>query len=280
MVRQVPIETILKFERMIGEANTDSTTMNRLWRLFSDFQDLNPHENRTVQVGLFVVDMVQQGLKPSSAITYSRLLLEAASRSGQPFTGPIMTDILKCLNLQDAMTEVEHAPDIDPELAWRIVLAMEGKPRLTGFCLLAIGARCADAERLTSASFRFNAEGRLFVSFRVTKNHRSANSAYSISLVPQHLVPELVEVIRQPSKTPIATLTCADFNKEVAKIVTKLGIRQGITSYSFRRCFVQHVIADNVTGDYVDWLAVAKLTGHMSVEVLRNKYTVPFQNTL
>ena len=99
VVRQVPIETIVKFESMIGEANTDATTMNRLWRLFADFQVLNPHANRTVQVGLFVVDMVQQGLKPSSAISYSRLLLEAASRSGQPFraTGRLWKQQLQSL---------------------------------------------------------------------------------------------------------------------------------------------------------------------------------------
>jgi len=53
------------------------------------------------------------------------------------------------------------------------------------------------------------------------------------------------------------------------------------TSYSFRRNFVQRTI-QRYTDDegWVNWAMAAKLTAHINIEVLRNKYTEQFGNTL
>ncbi len=77
-----------------------------------------------------MVDLRQQGIRASSAIAYSRILLEAAGRVGAPFEGPIMHDVLKALHLIDAEDEAAHAPDIDEETAWNVVLSLSGRERV------------------------------------------------------------------------------------------------------------------------------------------------------
>lgn len=278
VVRAVPDSTVMELERMIMQVNSDATTMNRLWTLFGRFQELNPHDSRAIQVSLFVVDMVEQGVKPSSALTYSRILTEAASRAGEPFEGPVLRDVIKALSLRDALDETDHAPDVDEDTAWKIVLALTGRARLTGFFLLAVGCRCGDGQQLTCGSISLLPGEKLAVSFRVTKNHRSSTAAYSVKVKPRHFVAELAAVIRAPAKSSLLLLSATEFNTAVRE--NELGKKLGLTSYSFRRCFIQNTIHDLTEGDVTDWLSVAKLTGHLSIEVLRNKYTQPFQNTL
>lgn len=278
VVRKVPIETYEMLDKMLLETNGDSTTMNRLWKLFRSFQEINPGENASIQLSLFLTDMIVQGVKASSVLTYGRLLLEAGSRAGVPIRSPIVTDVLKALNLQDAVDEVSHAPDVDEDDAWKCINSLVGRARLTGFFLLAIGCRCADALHLQCRNVSLREDGKLAVSFKVTKNHRSALKAYTVLVKPRFLVPELLTVFRSPPDAQPALLSCTEFNLEVQK--TEIGKKMSLSSYSFRRCFIQNIISKHTSGDITDWLAVTKLTAHFSTEVLRTKYTKPFDDTL
>jgi hypothetical protein len=155
---------------------------------------------------------------------------------------------------------------------------MSGEARLTGFFLLAVGCRCHDGEQLSSGSIQLRAGEKMAVSFRITKNHRSATAAYTVIVKPKHFVPELRAVVAARPATKIPLLSCADFNTAVQKTI--IGNEKKLTSYSFRRCFIQNIIQEKTEGDVTDWISAAKMTGHLSLEVLRTKYTPAFGNTL
>jgi hypothetical protein len=116
------------------------------------------------------------------------------------------------------------------------------------------------------------------VSFRITKNHRSSTAAYTVIVKPKHFVTELRAVVTARREEKIGLLPCTEFNNAVQK--TLIGQEKKLTSYSFRRCFIQSIIQNRTEGDATDWVAAAKMTGHLSLEVLRTKYTPAFGNTL
>ena len=233
VVRRVPQSTVTRFEEMLLSANGDATTMNRLWKLFNEFETLNvdiTKNDRDVALALFLVDVLEQGLKASSVVTYARTIIEASGRAdaGTSIKGIVTVDILKSLNIIDAKDDVDHAPDISEETGWKVVMQLSGSARVTA--------------------------------------------------AVSQLIPELRSIVAAPSKSPLPVLDCSAFNQALRSVPEAEMLK--LTSYSFRRLFIQSVISGSTKGDVTDWLAASKQTGHLSLEVLRTKYTVKFQNTL
>ncbi len=90
---------------------------------------------------------------------------------------------------------------------------------------------------------------------------------------PQNILSDLLEVLRRSGDV----LDCDAFNREVKKIN---GYVEGMTTYSLRRAFIHQVIRQHTVGEVTAWLAVARLTGHHQLEVLRTSYALAFADTL
>lgn len=290
VVRVVPLETVSLCEELLMRVNTDGATMTRLYDQFKEFRvlnGLNDEGSKARSLWLFIIDCFVQGLKASSCKTYCSLLLEAHRRSGAPFSGPLVGDLVKALALLHCEEETEHAPDIPLETAWTILRTLGkefSKARLTIFLLLALGCRCADAENLVCEDIRINNDGSISISYGITKNHRCKLKSYSIRIRPRELIPELSAIVSAPVNTPIPHLSATELNRVLAAEVPKmnLGNLEGLTSYSFRRAFIQDIVGRHKSedGSLVDWLGVARFTGHNNLDVLRVAYTQRFENTL
>lgn len=292
VVRRVPISTVLVAEALIESSHSDAATLNSLWGRFSEFSSLNDEFVATLPAQaqhsalllLFITDIIEQGIKVSSALVYAKHIYAAAGRSGRPFQGPIYGDLLKALNMIDAAREVECAPDISVELAWRVIDELnDTNTKLTAYFLLNFGCRCADATRITADNVRFEENGSVSIRFLITKNHRKFVDRFVINVVPKKLIGELKLIASLPCGARLPLQECVVFNK--ALLQSPLAASLKVTSYSFRRCFIQQLIEENtsrrgVNGHITDWLAVARLTGHHDLAVLRTRYTKPFQETL
>jgi len=170
--------------------------MIRLQRQFEEFKILNgdvvvpvgsekrPREDEHILLFLFIIDILEQGIKPSSCITYTHLLLEAAGRDrkGDSMKGCLVGVLLKVLNILDADNEHAHAPDISEDEAWSILERLSGWARLTCFFLLCFGCRCKDASHLDERSIVIRPDASVGLNFRITKNHKSAKNDYVILL--------------------------------------------------------------------------------------------------
>ena len=102
--------------------------------------------------------------------------------------------------------------------------------------------------------------------------------AYTIRVKPPEgcLIPELADVLGKANAN-VDVLDCDAFNREVKKIN---GYVEGMTTYSLRRAFIHQVIRQHTVGEVTAWLAVARLTGHHQLEVLRTSYAPAFADTL
>lgn len=105
VVRRVPASTIARVEELLADVNSDGATMIRLFNQFSDFKALNfglvsfvtkdgkrmREEDRPnidhILLTLFIIDIIQQGIKASSALTYTHLIIEASSRNDHAIKG-------------------------------------------------------------------------------------------------------------------------------------------------------------------------------------------------
>ena len=271
VVRVMPPDVVTKVLTLIKSVNEDADTMRRLVTHYNEFKLMNSIVRPDVALFAFVVDIGTQGLKASTCKSYTRLILEGSARSGTKISGPLVADLMKVLNMMEAEDDVEHAVDVPLDVLEGILAGLpSGRFRLTFFVLLYIGCRAADGQRLTAGAFRIEPDGSLRIHFRLTKNHRRRQEAYTICVKPPCLIPELVDLIRASPESPCPTLSCDVFNREVKEIT---GYVTGMTTYTLRRAFIHAVIQRNTKGNVTEWLEVARLTGHHQLEVLRTSYT-------
>jgi integrase len=274
VVRVMPASTRQKVAELIRSVNSDAATIIRLVTHYREFQAMNSLERDDVALMCFIVDIGQQGLAPSTCRSYTRLILEGSARQGRRVSGPLVGDLMKALNLQEAEGDTKHAIDVPREKLNAILKMLpKGALRLTFYLLLHFGCRAADAARLSSRSFFFETDGRVRLFFKVTKNHRRRSESYCIVVRPNFFIDELVEMLRIPEGTGLPVLACDAFNRQIATFTSDAEGTAGLTSYTLRRSFIQEVIARNTCGDTTDWLECAKMTGHRDLEVLRTSYT-------
>ena len=249
---------------------------DRLVADFDDFRKMNPDLFRVdVAVVAFIIDLTEQGLKWSTCRSYLKLLLEGNARRGTRITGPLIGDLFKIANLLDAESEASHAPDVPRQDLEDLLASLPpGRLRLTFFILFFTGARAADAERLGGWNLRINPEGTVNIYFAITKNHRRKAESYSITIRPSIFIPELGQLQRGEMKT----LNCDDFNRGIKELAAERGF--SMTSYTLRRSFVQNCINDCRHGDFVQWMEVAKLTGHFDVASIKSYVSNKFDRSL
>ena len=272
-VRVFPAATIAKAEELISDVNGDAVTMHRLWKHLHESIAVNPGYSMEISLVLFIIDIHTQSIKASSALTYTYLLLEASRRAEKPISGPLVTDLVKALKLLSAEDDTRHAPDIQEGEAWDLLLSLpEGSLRLTFFFLLAFGMRAADAVRIFCGDVQLEADGRMTIYFRITKNHRNPKERYAVKIRPRVLIPELSHVLRAHKADRIPILDCGQFNARISE-------HKAITTYSLRRCFIHAVITNHTVDGLTDWVSAAKLTAHHDLAVLRG-YVPNFKTTL
>ena len=272
VVRVMPESTVALVLERLRMVNNDAVTVARLVNHFREFQSINKIHRDDVALFAFITDIGTQGLRSSTCRAYARLVLEGCHRCGRRITGPLVSDLMKVLSLMEAEDDVRHAPDFLREKLEELLWSLPpSKLRLTFYILFFFGCRAADAIRLTGGSFRIQQDGSVRVVFRITKNRRTKAESYAINVIPSQLIPELREVVTTGAEN-IPILDCDEFNRTIKPIAETAGMK-GLTTYSLRRSFIQQVIEQKTTGDCVQWLEVARMTGHHDLETIRVRYT-------
>ena len=286
-IRKVPIATTHATSKLLLSVATTASSDITIWQDFQEFLRLNNgFEDPDLFLLLFCVDMVIQGIKPSSAKTYLAAILRSAKRSELPIHGPHTSDATRILNYLDSEEEAEHARDISLAEAESIIKSMSGPSQATVWFMVLCGARVKDLSRLKRHQIRLQADGRIAINFNYTKNHKTNLERYTVIVpVDLEMPASVVTVLQKRPEEYLFTLTVDAVNAAIhaaqGPMVPVEGERQRVTSYSFRRRFVQEVIAQNTNElGFTNWIESAKLTAHKSINVLRNRYTKVFQNTL
>jgi hypothetical protein len=209
---------------------------------------------------------------PGTALTYGRMVEKMLRRSS--VTGPftVWKDVEKGLEMRYATIERRHALDITKEKAMNIIANVRAIDVKTTLCrLAACGARCVDQQRLHYWQVSFD-DGRLRISFRLTKNRRAPQDKFLLSIRPWFDFPEDVAIVlRQNEEMQLAN--CQRVNNTL-KALTKeeANNERHPTSYSFRRLFVHTAIEEHTENGFVEWQKVIEWTGHKSPEVVKAYY--------
>ena len=233
---------------------------------------------------LFATDMLLQGLKASTVDTYVNGILRCRAHANQKITGPFVSDVKKILEEIQCHEEVHHARDIDDAMAMLFLALLDGPAQAVCFLMIVCGARVSDLMGMTREQFKFLQSREVLVSFKLTKNHRKRGAQYSIVVpvplgVPLSLAAHFVP--GDPS-APLISMSTDIFNVELKLVGDRYPDLAGVTSYSFRRLFIQRNIIrfTDPKSHLADWAEVVKLTGHLKIETVRTCYTREGQDTL
>lgn len=284
-VRKVSGKLLELADTLLMAVNSDAKASTSIYETFKTFEKMNPKMPRDICLLLFLLDIVSQGIKASSAITYGRQILGAINRTGEVFKSPLIGDAFRILDLISADEDTEHAVDISEESAWWIVDRLSGSVRLLAYLMLTIGIRCKDQEHVRCGDLKFhttNAVRKMTLYFRWTKNHRSSKERYSVTVQPKVFLPEMLDALLLGPQQRLFPrfIDVAELNAALKQIASDRPELVGVTSYSLRRRFIHDVISSKTEGDVTRWIEVAALTGHYDLEVLRNSYAPKFANTL
>jgi hypothetical protein len=281
-VRKVSDKLVELADALLLAVNSDAKSSTSIFETFKSFEKLNPKMSRDVCLLLFLVDIVSQGIKASSAITYGRQILGAISRTGEILKSPLIGDAFRILDLISADEDTEHAIDISEEDAWWIIGRMRGEQRLLAFLMVCTGIRCKDQEHILCSDLLFEASGKMTLYFRWTKNHRRSKERYSIVVQPKEFIPELLDALAAGPQQRLfpRALAVGELNSALKLAVVDRPELAEVTSYSLRRRFIHAIIQEKTEGAVTRWVEVAALTGHYDLEVLRNSYAPRFSNTL
>lgn len=293
-IRRVPMMTTYVVSELMKKLNDNATSDHNIAQDFDHFCEINDVDHvfdRDFLLLIFAVDMTLQGLKPSSALTYVNAILRMNRRQGNPVTGCHVGDAIKILSFLDSEEEAKHAVDVTLEQALRIMLKMSGIAQATIWFMITCGARVKDLTRLKRSQIEWRVDS-IAINFKFTKNHRANLDQYTV-IVPVVLpvVDSVVQILHCKSDACPFTLDVDAINDALHKTQEPMypwlptldepeePLR--VTSYSFRRRFVQETIAMHTNEQgFTNWLDCAKLTAHYEIKVLRNRYTGAFQNTL
>ena len=233
---------------------------------------------------LFATDLLLQGLKASTVDTYVSGILRCRTHANQKITGPFVSDVKKILEEIQCHEDVHHARDIDDAIAMLFLALLDGAAQAVCFLMIVCGARVSDLMGMTRAQFKFLPSREVQVSFKLTKNHRKKGAQYSIVVPIPHGVPLSLAAHFAPGdpSAPLISLATDDFNAALKLVGERFSNLAGVTSYSFRRLFIQRNIArfTDPASHLTDWAEVVKLSGHLKIETVRTCYTREGQDTL
>lgn len=277
VVRTVPRETVRTAMYLIDAVNPAGPDALSILRIFEDFRGKNSTVTGDDELLLlFAVDLMIQKIKASSVGTYVASIQRMRKRQDAPIHGPLLKDLKKILAMLQCDDEIDHAVDITEADAHAYLYALSGQAQLAAFFLLVAGIRLADGARLTRTQLLWEADPpRLSIHYKYTKNRRTVSKQYTATFpVPMRLqdIPALTILNVTPTDKPFITIGTDEFNAACRA----LGIKEGVTSYSFRRLAIQRFIAQCTEGTgtkkITNWTRAMALSGHVKMETLRTRY--------
>ena len=286
IVREVPHETIRTAMYLVDAVNPSGPDALSILKIFEEFRAKNPTvKNEDEVLLLFGVDLMIQRIKASSVGTYVSSIQRMRKRQDNPIRGPLVKDLKKIIAMLQCDDEVDHAVDITEEEAHSFLYAMNGQAQMAAFFLIVAGVRLADAARLTRAQLLWEADpARLSIHYRYTKNRRQVSKQYTATFpLPMRIqdVPALQALNAVAQDKPFLTIGTDSFNAACRALAH---LKEGVTSYSFRRLAIQRFIAQCTEGTgtkkITNWTRAMALSGHVKLETLRTRYAQVWDQTL
>ena len=285
VVRTVPRETVRTAMYLIDAVNPSGPDALSILLVFEDFRRKNPSIVCDDELLLlFAVDLMIQRIKASSVATYVSSIQRMRKRQNRPIHGPLVKDLKKIVAMLQCDDEIDHALDITEEEASAFLYSLSGQAQLAAFFLIVAGIRLADAARLMRSQLLWEADPpRISIHYKYTKNRRTVSKQYTATFpLPMRLqdVPALTVLNSWPTDKPFLTIGTDGFNAACRA----LGIKDGVTSYSFRRLAIQRFIAQCTEGTgtkkITNWTRAMALSGHVKLETLRTRYAQVWDQTL
>jgi len=292
-VRRVPWATIKTTMFLLDAVNPAGADQRSIYRLYLNFVACNSDESRELydsdeMLCLFIVDIIMQGIKASSAETYMCSILKIAKRSNHKIAGPLIHDLRKMLHMLRLDDEVDHAVDITEEIALELLRSLKAEAQAVCAMLMITGARVADLLHIEAKDVKWMREY-VTVHFKCTKNRKNPNKVFTANYKLDFLDMEicsasLMAVLKaaQAPKEKVFRMTAEDFNAQVKLVWKPEWGAKVATSYSFRRLAIQRFVKQSMVEEdgvwVVKWARAMALTGHLRLETLRTRYVeVDFQ---
>ena len=239
-------------------------------------------------------------LGPGSAKNIASNVKDALKAARVPIGSLVLCDaVLDGLELAYAEEGADHAIDATEEevLSWlppnppfRI---RKKEARAIIWIMCTCGARVADIIRAALSISLDMTQKRLQVIFKVTKTGRSVGEKRSVSF-PFFCQPDsevvnfissqnFAEVILEMFSRTVngkKVADCSPLNKVLAAAVLRQGLRKDgkgtreVTTYSFRRLFIQRVISWYTDEDgVIEWMKVIQWSGHKTHTIVSSTYS-------
>jgi len=290
IVRKVPWSTIKTAYYLIDAVNPSAAEARSIYKKYTEFVDLHcdaggGYYKDDELLLLFIIDIMIQGIKASSATTYMAHIVKLAKRRGAPIKGPLVNDLRKMLRMLQLDDEVDHAVDISEVDAKNILSLLSDEAKAMAWFLINTGARVADLLHLEASSVMWK-EKYVTIHFKCTKNRKNphkvftANYMYQVEPCFKEIMARM-DVAKGVTKGKIFAMAGDEFNKQVRQVWHKdwsPGVwgERTPTSYSFRRLAIQRFVRQSLTEEngkwVVKWAKAMALTGHLRLETLRTRY--------
>jgi len=290
VVRKVPWSTIKTAYYLIDSVNPSAAEARSIYKKYTEFVDLHcdaagGYYKDDELLLLFIIDIMIQGIKASSATTYMAHIVKLARRRGHPIKGPLVNDLRKILRMLQLDDEVDHAVDITDDDAKNILSLLKDEAKAMAWFLMNTGARVADLLHLEVTSVIWK-DKFVTIHFKCTKNRKNPNKVFTANYM-YHFEPCFKELMRRMdvakavTKGKLFTMVADDFNKQVRQIWHKewspeVWGERVPTSYSFRRLALQRFVRQSLTEEngkwVVKWAKAMALGGHLRLETLRTRY--------
>jgi len=292
-VRQVPWNTIKTTMFLLDAVNPAGANQRSIYRLYENFVNCNsdeagPFYETDEMLLLFILDIIIQGIKASSAQTYMSSILKIAERSGKKIRGPLVKDLRKILNMLRLDDEVDHALDIEEVQAAEVLRNLRGEAQAMCAMMIITGARVSDLLNLEAKDIKW-ASDFVTIHFKCTKNRKNPNKVftanYKLNCINLDCCADALAASHKGArmqKEKVFHMTVDDFNACIKRVWKCEWGEKHATSYSFRRLAIQRFVMQSIVEEdgvwVIKWARAMALTGHLRLETLRTRYLeVDFQ---
>ena len=292
-IRRAPWSTIKTALFLIDAVNPSGADQRSIYRQYENFSQCNSDDagafyDSDEMLCLFIIDIIVQGIKASSAETYMSSILRIAHRKGKSIKGPLVKDLRKILHMLRLDDEVDHAIDITEEQAATLLSLMSGEAMAICAMMLITGARVADLLNLEAKDIKW-ASDFVTVHFKCTKNRKNPNKVftanYKLNCINLDCCADALAASHKGArmqKEKVFHMTVDDFNACIKRVWKCEWGEKHATSYSFRRLAIQRFVRQSIVEEdgvwVIKWARAMALTGHLRLETLRTRYLeVDFQ---
>ena len=268
-------------------ANNDDTRL-RLEMDFVAFEArFRQHATGEVSciVAAFFESLRERGLVSSTLVTYTKAFLPYFKKRWPNESMEKFHKYIAGLKLEVMSSHVRHAPDIDIDCAFEIINTTKVLGIKIDLWLMAVtGGRYADLRRCKQICM-LHENGFLFVQWGPMKNRRNAMQQVSNSywIPPQLAKFDFIAdlpTMSTPSherKTTHSSYSSISARLKLFQLPQRLVKPEvqyeHVTSYSFRRMFIQNAIDVNTNEKgFIDWEAVCQMTNHKTGAVINATY--------